>query len=80
MIEAFLLEPGTANGKGFIDDEDVRIDGNRGGKGYPNEHARRKRPHGPIKCLADIGEAPDCGQPDPLFYHSFHGGFPACQS
>src|SRR5262249_6970624 len=58
-LQAFLNKGGVAGGQRFIHDEDVGIDGRRGGEGEPRLHAARVGSERPIDELAQTAEVDD---------------------
>ena len=60
--EALGLELGVPHGQSLVDDQHVRLDAGRDGKGQPHVHAGRVRLDGPVDELANVGEGFDVGK------------------
>src|SRR5438105_1291382 len=59
LAPAFLVEARVAHGDDFVDQEAVKLDGHRDGKGKARTHARGVGLHGLAEVLAELGELLD---------------------
>ena len=53
---ALVLKVGIAYGQGFIDDENVGLDGSCGGKRQAHQHAAGIHPHWFVKSVTNFGK------------------------
>ena len=62
-MKALVDEIIVPDGEGLVDDEHLRVDADRDGKGEPHDHAARVGSDGLVDEVADVGEVGDLVEP-----------------